>query len=529
MALPIPDKMSRDRFRNDAEFAVYSALHEQLSDDWVLVPSLELRLDSLPGERELDLLLIHPYYGLLIVEVKSFAFYVLGGQFFYFDGRPLGDDPLDQVRAQRNYLAKLLGDLLPHGYNDIRFAIASPETIVVEGALGPQLHQRQLFGGPDLADVHNAVLNLCEADQFFEPLGEDRFERILQVLCPNGTLVNSKAALRQLVRSRMEQRLVAETRVLETLDRNRRVFVTGGAGTGKTRLAVAWAKRAAANGDRVLFTMYNDPLADALSEELSGSKRIVVAPFLRLLEQHLGTSAPEGNAETQQYWDGLPGAAEQFLHENPLQFDTVIVDEAQDFPQEWFDLLQRLVRPGGRLFAVADPRQNLRHHKFALSYFTEGWAQAELLSNGRNAPAIAQLLRRRLHGAASPNKEPFSTAVQWTEAVEDQAVVEAVSAALAEQSELKTWVLTISATTRDLLISRLGLVRFEQRGEQGAVVCETYRRLKGLDVDRLIFVADHLKPTDVDELYTSISRANEELVVISSREVGEVLGLVSPR
>jgi len=188
-----------------------------------------------------------------------------------------------------------------------------------------------------------------------------------------------------------------------------------------------------------------------------------------------------------------------------------------------------LVRPGGRLFAVADPRQNLRHHEFALSYFTEGWAQAELLSNGRNAPAIAQLLRRRLHGAASPNKEPFSTAVQWTEAVEDQAVVEAVSAALAEQSELKTWVLTISATTRDLLISRLGLVRFEQRGEQGAVVCETYRRLKGLDADRLIFVADHLKPTDVDELYTSISRANEELVVISSREVGEVLGLVSPR
>ena len=89
MALPIPDKMSRDRFRNDAEFAVYSALHEQLTDDWVLVPSMELRLDSLPGERELDLLLVHPHYGLLIVEVKSFAFYVHGGQFFYFDGTPV--------------------------------------------------------------------------------------------------------------------------------------------------------------------------------------------------------------------------------------------------------------------------------------------------------------------------------------------------------------------------------------------------------------------------------------------------------
>jgi len=521
--------MSRDRFRNSAEFAVYSALHDQLSDDWVLLPSLELRLDELPGERELDLLLAHPHYGLIIIEVKSFPFYVQGGQFFYFDGRPLSDDPLDQVRAQRRYLSKLLGDLLPYGFNDIRFAIASPETIVVTGALGPQLHQRQLFGAADLTDLHTSVLNLCDADHYFHPLGEERFQDILRVLCPDANLTNSPAALRHLVRSRMEQRLVAETKVLETLDRNKRVLVTGGAGTGKTRLAVAWAKRAASNGDQVLLTMYNDPLADALGEELAGFTGVAVSPFLRLLEQHCGMSAPSEIGETQNYWDTLPTVARQHLADHPLTFDTVIVDEAQDFPKEWLELLEVLVAPGGRLFAVADPRQNLRDHEFSLEVFDERWAQAELLSNGRNAPAIAQLLRRRLHGAASPNKEPFSSTISWIQATEPDDVVTAVGQVLHTDGDLTTWVLTISGKYRDLLIEEFGLVRFEDRAVEGAIVCETVRRLKGLDVDRLIFVADHLTALDVDELYASISRANEELVVISSRAVGEVLGFVEQR
>ena len=529
MALPIPEKMNRDRFKNNAEYAVYSALHEQLGDDWVLIPSMELRLDELPGERELDLLLVHPHYGLVIIEVKSFPFYVEGGQFFYFDGKALDNDPLDQVRAQRRYLAKTLEGVLAHGYNDIRFAIASPETIAVTGALGPQLHQRQLFGAADLADVHNAVLNLCEADAYTEPLGEERFQQVLAVLCPDAYLINSRAALRQLVRSRMEQRLIAETKVLETLDRNKRVLVSGSAGTGKTRLAVAWAKSAARRGERVLFTMYNDPLAKALSEELSAFAQITVSPFLRLLEQHCGTSAPAEGAALQHYWDNLPSVASDVLRDLALTFDTVIVDEAQDFPKEWLDLLEQLVVPRGRLFAVADPRQNLRDHEFSLAYFDDRWAKAELLSNGRNAPAIAQLLRRRLQGAASPNKEPFSSVITWSEATTEDDVVAAVGAALGSQSDLTTWVLTISGSYRDRLSSELGLVRFEERGNEGAVVCETVRRLKGLDVDRLIFVADHLTALDLAELYTSVSRANEELVVISSREVGEVLGLVGPR
>ncbi|HSD78354.1 MAG TPA: PhoH family protein, partial [Solirubrobacteraceae bacterium] len=49
--------------------------------------------------------------------------------------------------------------------------------------------------------------------------------------------------------------------ILDSLDGNKRVCVLGGAGTGKTLLAVEQARRLAAQGHRVLLTCFNAPLA----------------------------------------------------------------------------------------------------------------------------------------------------------------------------------------------------------------------------------------------------------------------------
>jgi len=58
------------------------------------------------------------------------------------------------------------------------------------------------------------------------------------------------------------------------------------------------------------------------------------------------------------------------------------------------------------------------------------------------------------------------------------------------------------------------------------VVCETIYRVKGLDAASVIFVAD--TETDGDTrrrlLYSGISRARDELVVIGSPTIAHVLG-----
>ena len=82
-----------------------------------------------------------------------------------------------------------------------------------------------------------------------------------------------------LARIRLETICADQVRALEALDANRRVVVTGAAGTGKTRLAMAWARRALARNERVLLTCYNDPLGDDMRSRLPDDRDLVVGSF----------------------------------------------------------------------------------------------------------------------------------------------------------------------------------------------------------------------------------------------------------
>jgi superfamily I DNA/RNA helicase len=86
-------------------------------------------------------------------------------------------------------------------------------------------------------------------------------------------------------------------------------------------------------------------------------------------------------------------------------------------------------------------------------------------------------------------------------------------------------IVTLHAEDRDQLRDRLDLVAWDDRGD-GAVVCETFRRAKGLEWDTVILVAP--RPTDGAEmtpLYIGVSRAVSELIVVGSPEVADRLGL----
>jgi superfamily I DNA/RNA helicase len=84
---------------------------------------------------------------------------------------------------------------------------------------------------------------------------------------------------------------------------------------------------------------------------------------------------------------------------------------------------------------------------------------------------------------------------------------------------------TIHGNDRDELRRRLELVAWEDRGD-GAVVCETFRRAKGLEFDTVILVAPKAQDAaEVTPLYIGVSRAVSELIVVGSPAVADRLGI----
>src|SRR5690606_2318225 len=154
--------------------------------------------------------------------------------------------------------------------------------------------------------------------------------------------------------------------ILDLLAAQRRAVILGVAGSGKTIIAAEKARRLATQGFDVLFTCFNRPLAEFLTETVGRTERVTVSTFHGLAER-LGTEAgligPDPARDTA-YFDGLPDVLDRALQALPgHRFDAIVVDEGQDLDQEWWLPLLDLLRDRERgiVYVFGDANQDLYH------------------------------------------------------------------------------------------------------------------------------------------------------------------------
>lgn len=523
----VPEDFPLQTLKNDEERSVVEALRDGLSDSWYVLPSVGL-LDY--RDFEIDVVLVHPRNGVYVVEVKGHHLRIANGV-WRDDRGPLNPQPLEQARNNsyklRDHLRTLSPDL---ARLDVDYAIAFPNTSEVRGGLPPDLDRKHLILSDDLLEVDRAIDDLVY-QRWQSLFPEGAAERIVKALRPDATFDADPEAAERRAHARLEVICANQVRALERLDVNRRVVVTGGAGTGKTRLAMAWARRAFVRGERTLVTCYNDPLGDVINERLPDDELLRIGPFLRLARTLEGMPPIDEPADAGHAWwtNDLVGHLIANWHRITERFDTIVVDEAQDFSPAWLALLAQLLDEDGpqRMLMVADTEQDLFHRSFVLPSDRDGWTRCELVNNCRNTFGIARLLRQRLGGAAAPVGGPESAELEWVEAHDlasatsgvQWAIERLLARGLRPDSIL---VATVSQVTRDHLREQLGLVRWEDRGER--ILCETVRRVKGLEFDHVILVAptEHF---DQRLSYVGVGRAVMGLTLVANREHANALGL----
>jgi hypothetical protein len=524
-------------------------------------------------EGEADLVVAHPDRGFLAIEVKSGAISRDDLGRWWAGGRQLDRLPFEQAADSHHSLVRKLRELpdWPAHLDPIAgHAVAFPDAELA--SLGSRVH----FLGPD-ADAElildKAVLapgddedkrTRAWVDRAFELWAGTGYRTApgakgVELLAATMT---SPLEMRSLLRSEIVDgdrevvRLTDEQlHTLNLLRGVRRAVVVGGAGTGKTMLAIAKAGQLATDGFETLLVCFNSPLARLLADETrdvaTRTGRLDVSTFHQLAEnlgREAGTLPAKPQPVTPEWFaDTLPRGLDDAIVKLGPRYHAIVVDEGQDFDVGWLASLDGLLY-GGRedvLYVFHDPAQAL----FRADQIGElGLTEYPLDFNCRNAQPIHALVAPlSMGGLAAEARRTDGRAPELIRAESDAETIEALRVVLHRLVTDERVVPGSIAVLTGVTLERSAAWKHRRYGNQvlwnGAVdddgrplglaaadvpeppsdvvLCESIRRFKGLE--RPVIVLVELPQDDTEKLdrllYVGASRARQHLVVIAPAAV----------
>lgn len=533
-----PDHSTVQKLKG-AERVFAEILVEYLSDDWLIISQLDMISPGRPYE--IDFLLVSPQYGLISIEVKGGEVDVKDGKWYRKESRggEFHFNPSPPRQAQN--AAHQLRDALRENHSSfdhlkVAHGVALPDVEAISGDLPLDVTREMLFLSGDMTQIEEKVIACIDAREANHLLPDPLLRKFFQIVLPSSRMVFQPDAQRTIYREILNHISLEQVRAMASLDENNRVVVQGSAGTGKTRLAILWARLAMKRGEKTLLTCYNDPLADFLNATSGDLQLPVIKPFLRLIQKLDGIVElvePTEPKEKDTFWnETLPSHVLANIEKIQPMFNTIVVDEAQDFAQSWIAILEALLLPSGKLLCVADMAQDLYQRGYQPPLGDPLWTKGRLAVNCRNTRQIALLLKK-IGGAQPATACPTGDPVRFVSIQSEQEALAEVKNLINNHTvfhkrKLSDLVIVCRSASerqklRALSTDVVVISNWKNRGLEH-IACETFRRIKGLEADHVVVVGfdgDYL----VQELYVAASRARRTLTIIASPAVGKLIGL----
>lgn len=171
-----------------------------------------------------------------------------------------------------------------------------------------------------------------------------------------------------------------------------RLRVSGTAGSGKSQLAFSELQRNHGLKARTLYVCYNRPLSSHMARQVreAGLMGATVFNFHALCDRMLRDAGQEVDYAS----PGVFGRLAELVMTTPMDkrwvFDSIVVDEGQDFDQQWLPVLERCAHANTRWLWLEDPIQNL-YAKPPMEL--PAWVNLHTPMNYRNPKRVVQALQ----------------------------------------------------------------------------------------------------------------------------------------
>lgn len=359
-------------FASEAERVVWERARDLLPGDAILLANL--RLVDEDKDHEADLVVLLPELGVVVLEVKGGSVWYDGQ--WWSRGRS-GDHhikPVDQALTTK-YALRDYVESDPRwgtrGHVVWAHGVAVPYSTFPAEFSAPDCPRWALHDKGDLDLLAIRLEDHARAGaQGKRPPTHDEVELIIEILRGRSFTRPDRNAMAGERQARADRLTAEQATLLQVTRLLKRVEIRGGAGCGKTVLALTQARqltrgRQGEVPQRVALLCYSIGLGEYLKRQVEEwPKRDRPAFVGTYAELGRAWGAPDGVREDSDFWENeLPARMADLAAGLPEadRFDAFIVDEAQDFADSWWTPLLRALRDpdDGGLYVYSDENQRI--------------------------------------------------------------------------------------------------------------------------------------------------------------------------